>query len=79
MHIPAFFPDQNFQRKVNGDTGTGQHERCASFGTAEYQQLGGTHFHSHLFCFSTVVHYRKQRDSLGLENVLELFYVSSTE
>jgi hypothetical protein len=32
------------------------------------------HFHSYVFRFTTVVHYREQRDSFGLENILELFY-----
>jgi hypothetical protein len=59
------FPNQNLQKEVDGTAESSQHQRCAGFGTAEDQQLGGTHFHSHLFRFSAVVDQRKQRDSFG--------------
>ena len=44
-----------------------QHPRYDGFGTAEDQQFGGTHFHSHLFRFSAVVGQRKRVTSLVAE------------
>ena len=42
------------------------------------QQLGETHFHSHIFRFSAMVDQRKQRDSLGCRIFLSICTVCST-
>ena len=52
--------------------GDRQHDGSACFWVSENQQLRGTHFHSHLFRFSAVVHQGEQGNAFCLENALEL-------
>ena len=66
------FRDQNFQRQVDGRARSRQHQRRAALWIAEDQELGGRHFHAHLFSFAAVVDQREQRHAFGLENGLEL-------
>src|SRR5580704_17213682 len=70
----GIFPDQNLEREVDGDTGSDQHQGCAGLGTAEDQQLGGTHLQSYFVRFSAMVDESEQSDSLRCQNPLELFY-----
>ncbi len=71
---PGVFPDQNLKREIDGDAGSGQHQRCAGFRTSKDQQFGGPHFDAHLFCLSAVVNQSEQGDSLRLQDPLEFFH-----
>src|SRR5277367_2987796 len=68
------FPNKNLQGEIDRNAGSSQHKRCSAFRIAEDQQLGWAHFHPRLFRFSAVIDEREQRDSLGLQNILELFH-----
>lgn len=71
-HFPfAVFPNQELQRKIDCNAGSGQHKRCSRLRAPEDQQLGGAHFHPHFFCFSTVINESEQSDSLGLQEILQ--------
>src|SRR5882724_4807212 len=41
--------NQNLKREIDGDAGSGHHHRRPTFRAAKDEELGGTHFQSHLF------------------------------
>jgi hypothetical protein len=55
-HFAAgIFPNQGFEREIDGDGGRSDHDRSARFGTAKKNQLRGLHLQADLFCFPAVI------------------------
>lgn len=66
------FPNQNLERQINSRAGCCQHQGRTRFGTAENQQLGGTHGYADVLRFAAMVDQSEQSNILRLQHGLEL-------
>src|SRR5262249_37330855 len=64
-------PRPELKRKIDSTRRCSHHNRSTGLRISKNQQFRGTHCHSGLWCFSTMVELGKQPDSLCLQNRLE--------
>ena len=67
----SIFPDEEFEGKVDGGGGGGEHDGSATFGIAEDEEVGGAHGEAGFCGFAAVVDEGKDGDMVGVEDGFE--------